>query len=126
MSRWHPPLLLSGCLLMLLLGPSPSLRRWAGTEKAGELTKEQRDKLVRRADELVKQGNELYQQGKRRDGTKLFEQVVAIYRQLYPKDKYPHGHPLLANSLNNMGMLLMDQGDYAGARSYFLQTLAMN
>ena len=44
---------------------------------------------------------------------------------LYPKDRYPQGHPDLAKSLNNLGALLRDQGDYGGARGYYERALAM-
>jgi hypothetical protein len=29
--------------------------------------------------------------------------ALAMYRKLYPKGKYPDGHPDLARSLNNLG-----------------------
>ncbi len=44
---------------------------------------------------------------------------------LYPKDRYPKGHPDLATSLNNLGHLLATQGDYGGARGYLDRALAM-
>jgi CHAT domain-containing protein/tetratricopeptide (TPR) repeat protein len=40
---------------------------------------------------------------------------------LYPKD----GHPDLATTLNNFGLLLQAQGDYGGARGYHERALAM-
>ena len=49
-----------------------------------------------------------------------------MYEALYPKDAYPHGHPDLAISLNNLGSLLKAQGDYGGARGYLERALAMN
>ncbi len=39
-----------------------------------------------------------------------------MHEALYPKERYPHGHPDLATSLNNLGVLLQDQGAYGGAR----------
>ncbi len=44
---------------------------------------------------------------------------------LYPRNRYPQGHPDLAGSLNNLGSLLGAQGDYGGAREYFERALAM-
>jgi CHAT domain-containing protein/tetratricopeptide (TPR) repeat protein len=44
---------------------------------------------------------------------------------LYPKERYPQGHPDLAISLNNLGFLLQAQGDHSGARGYFQRALAM-
>ena len=49
-----------------------------------------------------------------------------MHQALYPKDRYPHGHPDLANSLNNLGYLLQAQGDYGGARGYHERALAMH
>ena len=46
-------------------------------------------------------------------------------RRLYPEAQYPQGHRDLALSLNNLGELLQDQGEYAGARDYYEQALAM-
>jgi CHAT domain-containing protein len=48
-----------------------------------------------------------------------------MYEALYPNDACPQGHPALANSLNKLGALLQDQGDYGGARRYHERALAM-
>jgi CHAT domain-containing protein/tetratricopeptide (TPR) repeat protein len=45
---------------------------------------------------------------------------------LFPKDRYPGGHPALATSLNDLGLLLTNEGDYGGARGYYERALAMN
>ena len=45
---------------------------------------------------------------------------------LYPKERYPQGHPDLATSLNNLGLLLQAQGDYGEARAYLQRALAMH
>ena len=45
---------------------------------------------------------------------------------LYPRDRYPKGHPELANSLNNLGSLLEAQSSYGEARGYFERALTMN
>ena len=34
-------------------------------------------------------------------------------RSLYPEDQFPHGHANVATSLNNLGILLIAQGDQA-------------
>ena len=49
-----------------------------------------------------------------------------MYEALYPKDRYPLGHPHLANSLNSLGSLLEAQGTYGEARGYLERALAMN
>ncbi len=46
----------------------------------------------------------------------MFRAALAMRESLYPKDRYPRGHPDLATSLNNLGDLLRAQGDYGGAR----------
>jgi hypothetical protein len=40
---------------------------------------------------------------------------------LYPKDRYPQGHPHLATSLSNLGGLLQAQGSYAEAGVFLRQ-----
>ena len=45
---------------------------------------------------------------------------------LYPKERYPQGHPDLARCLDNLGQLLHDQGNYAEARGYLQRALEMN
>jgi tetratricopeptide (TPR) repeat protein len=47
-------------------------------------------------------------------------------QSLYPKDRYPQGHPYLAGSLNNLGNLLQAQGSYSEARGYYERALAMH
>src|SRR5260370_36526095 len=44
---------------------------------------------------------------------------------LYPKEKYPQGHPYLASSLNNLGCLLRAQGEYARAEPFCREALKM-
>jgi CHAT domain-containing protein len=46
-------------------------------------------------------------------------------QRLYPKEKYPDGHPLLAFSLNNLGGLLWAQEEYTKVLPYAEQALAM-
>ena len=49
-----------------------------------------------------------------------------MHQSLYPKDRYPQGHPDLAGSLNNLGGLLLDQGSYVEGRGYYERALAMH
>jgi tetratricopeptide (TPR) repeat protein len=46
--------------------------------------------------------------------------------KLYPKEKYPDGHPDLATSLNNLGGLLQARGEYAQAEPFYRDALAMS
>ena len=55
-----------------------------------------------------------------------FERALAMCESLYPKARYPQGHPDLAISLNNLGALLQAQGSYGEARGYFERALAMH
>jgi hypothetical protein len=45
--------------------------------------------------------------------------------RLYPKEKYPQGHPLLADSLDSLGFLVHAQGNYAEALGYSKRALEM-
>ncbi|MCI0461311.1 MAG: CHAT domain-containing protein, partial [Gemmataceae bacterium] len=51
--------------------------------------------------------------------------ALSMYEQLYPRDKYPQGHPDLAQSLDNLGSLLQEQGEYATAEGYYRDALSM-
>ena len=46
-------------------------------------------------------------------------------KALYPKDRYHHGHPDVAISLNNLAIDLRQLGDYEGARALDERALAM-
>ena len=48
-----------------------------------------------------------------------------MHQALYPKERYPQGHPDLAMSLNNLGLVLSDRGPTARRRGYFERALAM-
>ena len=47
-------------------------------------------------------------------------------QKLYPKERFPDGHPELADSLNNMGGVLQSLGESGKALPYYEQALAMN
>jgi len=44
---------------------------------------------------------------------------------LYPRDRYPHGHRSLAQSINNLGLMFEAQGEYAKAEPLLRDALAM-
>jgi hypothetical protein len=48
-----------------------------------------------------------------------------MLQQLYPKAQYSQGHPLLANGLANLGLLLWARGQGAAAERRLGQALAM-
>ena len=51
--------------------------------------------------------------------------ALKMRQVLYPKTKYPHGHTELANSLNNLGALLISQGFFAQGHTFYLEALKM-
>ncbi len=83
-------------------------------------------KLTREALELNAKADKLYQEGKGPEAVPLMEKALGVYQRLYPEDRYPQGHPDLAVSLNNLGMLLQNLGEYARALPYLEKALAMN
>lgn len=64
----------------------------------------------------------LWRGGKTEDpeSQRLAERAVAIREQVLGPD-----HPDIARSLNNLGIVLSDKGDYAGARSAYERALAI-
>jgi CHAT domain-containing protein len=90
-----------------------------------EITPERRAQLEQRAGALNAEAVRLHQQGRYAAAVPLLEQALRILEQLYPKDKYPQGHPHLAASLNNLGLLLHGQGEYSRALPFLQQALDM-
>ena len=54
-----------------------------------------------------------------------YQQALAMYRKLYPKERFKDGHPDLATSLNNMGAVLESLRQAGKALIYYEQALAM-
>jgi tetratricopeptide (TPR) repeat protein len=121
----RPSQVLLACLLITLLGAIPKELPALGAEDPKDLSKEQQEQLKRRAIELNEQGVQLYRQGRYVAATKRVEEALAVFHRLYPKTKFPKGHPVLATVLNNLGFMLRHQGKYTRARGYFEQALAM-
>src|SRR5262249_17761735 len=55
----------------------------------------------------------------------LLQEALAMDRRLYPKERFPDGHPRLATSLNNLGSLLRARGDHVRAEPIYRDALAM-
>jgi tetratricopeptide (TPR) repeat protein/CHAT domain-containing protein len=121
----RPGRVLAGCLLLYLLGAAPNRLPTLAAGDQKVLTKEQQQQLQRQALELNKEGIQLYRHGRYAAATKRLEQALAIHQRLYPKGKFPQGHPRLAEGLNNLGSLLHAQGKSARALDYFQEALAM-
>ncbi len=65
--------------------------------------------------ELYKQSTEFFKQGRYKESHARAQKSVAICRFLYPKKQFPRGHNLLAQCLNNLGMVLTALGNYGEA-----------
>jgi tetratricopeptide (TPR) repeat protein len=96
-----------------------------GQEPAPELTPEQQQ-LRKEAVKLFGEGMALSRQARLPEATERLQKAVALLQRVYPKDKYPNGHPDLAGSLNNLGLLLQAQGEYGKAEPLYRQALEMN
>jgi len=112
-------------LALLMLGWVVTAVPARGDEPAKELTDEQREKLEKEAAELGVKAGRLYQDGQYAAATEVQEKVLACQRKLYPVDKYPGGHPDLADSLNALGFVLKARGEYAKAEPYYRDALEM-
>jgi CHAT domain-containing protein len=120
MHRVHRPGLLLGLLTALGLGAV-----LFADEPKGKPTPEQRTQLQKQAKDLEEEVLALFQKGRWSEALKLESQALAMRQQLYPRDQYPQGHPELAESLNNLGLLLQYQGEYGQALTYLREALAM-
>src|SRR5262245_24707541 len=125
-ARRFPPARAVACLTWLILAlPGSSLPAARADDTPERLTPEQRQELERRTAELHEAGLQCYQRGDLVTAVDKVRQSLQLFELLYPKERYPQGHPDLANSLDNLGVLLRDQGDYGGARGYLERALAM-
>jgi CHAT domain-containing protein/Tfp pilus assembly protein PilF len=89
--------------------PSPAERATLSTEVVG----------------LNAKAVELLLAGKDKEATRLLEKALTLTERLYPEDRFPDGHPFLAQILNNLAALLQAQGEYARALSCCERALAM-
>src|SRR5262249_19308745 len=55
----------------------------------------------------------------------LFREALDMRRALFPRHKFPDGHPDLALSLNNLASLLQARGEYARTEPLFREALDM-
>jgi tetratricopeptide (TPR) repeat protein len=68
----------------------------------------------------------LQAQGEYAKAEPFYRDALGMNQKLYPKTRYPDGHPHLASSLNNLGFLLNSLGEYAKAEPFLRDALAMN
>jgi CHAT domain-containing protein/Tfp pilus assembly protein PilF len=81
--------------------------------------------ISRRPVSLNNLGSFLRDQGEYAKALTYLERALAMRRRLYPRDKYPQGHPQLAESLHHLGSLLQNLGENARALTYYERALAM-
>src|SRR5262249_51468364 len=55
----------------------------------------------------------------------LVREALAMYRRLFPPERFPAGHPHVAISLNNLGTLLGARGAHGQAEPLHRDALAM-
>jgi CHAT domain-containing protein len=110
-------LLLTG--LLILTGAVP------GHAEPEEMSQEERAKLATQARKLNAEMDVLVGEGKLLEAARRCQQALAMYKTLYPSDKFPAGHADLATSLNNMGFLLEALGRLEAALEHHQQALIM-
>jgi CHAT domain-containing protein/tetratricopeptide (TPR) repeat protein len=112
------------CLLgSMLVAALPLIQAQTNQDQAG--AKPDDKELAEKATKLKAEAAKLHQSGNLKETTEKFSEALEILRQLYPKGRYPQGHPELAGSLNIVGRLLLSQGEYVKAESYLREALAM-
>src|SRR5262245_27813068 len=98
---------LFGCSLFGLLLATSALR--AQEPKPPALTPEEQ-KLAAEAQKLNEDAGQLFQRGRPAEAVDKMKQVLEILKKLFPESKYPDGHPDLAQSLHNLGFVLLAMG----------------
>jgi CHAT domain-containing protein len=56
----------------------------------------------------------------------LYARALKMREALFPRTRYPQGHPDLAQSINNLAMLHKAQGEYGKAEPLYVRALKMN
>jgi tetratricopeptide (TPR) repeat protein len=110
-----------GLLMVLAVGAVPA----CADDPADERPAAQREQLGREAARLNAQATQSYTAGRYAEAARSLEQVLTMRQRLYPRERYPQGHPDLAQSFNNLGFVLKAQGEYAKAENYLQQALRM-
>jgi serine/threonine protein kinase len=96
-----------------------------GVAATKEPTAEEWRRLEKEAAELDEAVSTLSQAARFPEATEKARRLVEVRRQMYPKGRYPAGHPHLAKSLADLGALLHIQGDAATAEPFFSEALEM-
>jgi CHAT domain-containing protein len=94
-------------------------------DKSEELTPQRRQELEKKADDRNEEAARQYQLGNFVKARQACREVLEIHRRLYPKEKYPQGHPDLANSLNNLAFVYQAAGEDGQAEPLYQEALTM-
>ena len=114
MTRLGATMLLLTCVGATWAAGPPDAVTWARFGKIEEVTR------------LNLRGISLFQEGDFSGATKTFTKVVEIRKGLYSKDRYPQGHPAVAQSLSNLATLYQAQGEYEMAAPLSERVVEMN
>jgi tetratricopeptide (TPR) repeat protein/CHAT domain-containing protein len=118
----------SGLLAVLALALNGPLSRslpGQAADAAKGFTRQEREGLEARASELGQAGVQAYDQGDLVAAVAKIRQLLEICETLYPKSRYPEGHPNLAVTLSNLGEMLRVQGSYVEAQGHYQRALEM-
>jgi CHAT domain-containing protein/tetratricopeptide (TPR) repeat protein len=85
----------------------------------------QRAQLRQEALALNEKAAGRHEQGRSAEAAALLAQALPLWRRLYAAERYPAGHPNLANSLQNLGYHLQAQGELGQAETFLREALAM-
>jgi CHAT domain-containing protein len=97
----------------------------AGAAWAQPLPPDERSQLAEQARTLSAEAYQRVQEGRYADALAPAEKALRLYRQLYPRERFPDGHAHLANSLNNLGYLLVLRGELGRAEPLLRDAVAM-
>src|SRR5262245_47996835 len=98
----------------------------AGAGRAEEkLTPEERALLQEEVGSLIRRCDQFYAAGRLTEAADLAAKALDKSRRLYPRDRFPDGHRLLATRINNLAHLLQACGEYAKAEPLYREALDM-
>src|SRR4051812_26018417 len=109
MTRFVMPMVLCALACALVCAPV------SAEDPPKKLTPEERKGLEAKWHDLVTAETKASAAGKRSEATRASEDALEVARLLYPKSEFPDGHPDLAESLNNRGVLYQIQGKLTAA-----------
>src|SRR5262245_41720175 len=96
---------------MRTIGVIATLLVWSGVcvtrgaDAADDLTPQRRQELEKKAAALIDEGGRYFRAGNYAKAIDVAREALEVSRVLYPKAKYPDGHPSLASCLNNLTRL---------------------